>query len=183
MIFLCRAVRANFPGEDVCLESAGARLIWDEHGGAFVLRLEGLEVKEAAGPEAETGIRLEVALPEAEALSRSLAGFAGEHGLRLEEAPAAAELAEQPILAAAHVPGKSLVIFCEAPHLRLRLHEARCLEIQVTGEFKARRLPSREADIIIHLDGGSMTRLLGGVLALSRQVDESGQGRGEEPPG
>jgi hypothetical protein len=168
MIFSCPRVKANFPTEDLCLKSAAARLVWDEHGGTFVLRVEGLELLEPVEPRGETGIWLEVALPEPGTLSRSLAGFAAEHDLRLEPAAAGAELAESPLLAACHVPGKNLFIFCEDPHLCMRLNEAKNLEIRVSGVFKSRRVPSQEADIIIHLSLASMTRLLAGLLALSR---------------
>lgn len=167
MIFPCPRVKANFPVEDLCLASAAARLVWDEHGGTFVLRVEGLELLEPAEPRGETEIWLEVALPEPAILSRSLAGFAGEHGLRLGAEAAGAELAETPLLAACHVPGKKLFIFCEAPNLSLWLNEGKNLEMRVTGVFKARRVPSQEADIIIHLSLASMTRLLSGLLAMS----------------
>ena len=167
MIFPCPRVKANFPTEDLCLASAAARLVWDEHGGTFVLRVEGLELLEPAEPRGETEIWLEVALPEPVSLSRSLAGFAGEHGLRLATPDASPELSEPPILAACHVPGKNLFIFCEAPHLCLRLNEAKNLEIRVSGAFKSRRVPCQEADIIIHLSLASMTRLLAGLLAMS----------------
>ena len=174
MIFPCPRVKANFPTEDLCLASAAARLVWDEHGGTFVLRVEGLELLEPAEPRGETEIWLEAALPEPAILSRSLAGFAGEHGLRLRAEAAGAELAEPPILAACHVPGKNLFIFCEEPHLCIRLNDSKNLEIRVTGAFKSRRVPSREADIIIHLSMASMTRLLAGLLAI--------RGGGEKVP-
>lgn len=169
MIFPCPQVKANFPAEDLRLEIAAARLVWDEHGGTFVLRVEGLEVLEPAEPRGESWIWLEVALPAPETLSRSLAGFAGEHGLTLRKESAAAELAETPLLAACHVPGKKLFIFCEEPHLGLRLNAAKNLEMRVTGFFKGRRVPSQEADIIIHLSMASMTRLLAGLMAMSRE--------------
>jgi hypothetical protein len=169
MIFPCPRVKANFPTEDLRLASAAARLVWDEHGGTFVLRVEGLEVLEPAEPRGESGIRLEVALPEPGTLFRSLSGFAGEHGLLLATPAAGAELSEIPILAACHVPGKNLFIFCEDPHLSLRLKDSQNLEMRVTGAFKSRRVPSQEADIIIHLSLASMTRLLAGLLAMSRE--------------
>ena len=43
-------VAANFPAEKLRLANqAPARLVWDEHGGTFVLRIEGLEVLERTG--------------------------------------------------------------------------------------------------------------------------------------
>ena len=48
--------------------------------------------------------------------------------------------------------------------------------MRVTGVFKARRVPSQEADIIIHLSLASMTRLLAGLLAMSGQGHDCGGG-------
>ena len=45
MLFHCPTVQANFPAAKLRLVNrAPARLVWDEHGGTFVLRVEGLEV-------------------------------------------------------------------------------------------------------------------------------------------
>lgn len=166
MHFHCRRVQGNFPAEKLHLENQGpARLIWDEHGGTFVLRVEGLEVLEPA--DGETGIFLEVALPEPGSLAQQIESFAGRHNLRLGLKPAVADLAETPILAACHIPGKNLFIFCEEPRLTFRLLDATTMELQVTGVFKSRRVPCQETDVVIHLDLAAICRLLGGLLAWS----------------
>ncbi len=165
MILACTRLEANFPAEKLRLVNrAAARLLWDEHGGTFVLRVNDLEMQEAPELQGEPGLRLEAALPEAAALARHIEKFAGDHGLRL--APAAGpDLLEKPMLAACHLPGKGLFIFCEEAHLTLRRSGESTLEILVTGNFKARRVSCRETDLVIHLDMAAMARLLGGMLA------------------
>ena len=72
MLFHCPRVQANFPAEKLRLANQDpARLVWDEHGGTFVLRVEGLEVVAAPELQGEAGIRLEVDLPEPAALARA----------------------------------------------------------------------------------------------------------------
>ncbi len=169
MLLHCPLVAGDFPVAKLRLANRGpARLVWDEHGGTFVLRLDGLEVLEAPELEGEDRLRLEAALPEPGELAREIEGFAGFHGLRLEPA-GAPELTEKPRLAACHIPEKNLFIFCEEPRLTARRGAGQVLEILVTGAFKARRVPCQETDAVIHLDKAAMGRLLAGLLAWSRE--------------
>jgi hypothetical protein len=170
MVFDCLRVQANFPAEKLRLvDRDGTRLVWDEHGGTFVLRVEGLEVLEAPVLEGEADIQLEVALPEAETLAQGLEDFARGHGLRLGAAPAGEELTEALLLAACRLPERKLFIFCEAPRLRARLIEPRLLELAVTGAFRSRRVPCQETDLVLHLDPPAMSRVLAGMLAWTRK--------------
>jgi hypothetical protein len=163
-------MEANFPGEGLRLENrAQARMVWDEHGGTFVLRVEGLEVPEAAPPQGEPGIRLEFSLPEPESLAREVETFGGRHSLRPAPESAGPELAETPILVACHIPGRNLFIFCEESRLTVRLIAAQTMELLVTGVFKARQVRCTEPDLVIHLTTASMARLLGGLLGLTAQ--------------
>ncbi len=51
MRFNCPRVSANFPAEKLRLVNRDqTRMLWDEHGGTFVLRVEDLEVVEAPEP-------------------------------------------------------------------------------------------------------------------------------------
>jgi hypothetical protein len=170
MLFQCSRVLANFPAEKLRLVSGDqARMHWDEHGGTFVLRAEGLEVLEDPEGGVEAGIWLEVDLPDFEALTQKIENFAGEQGLRLGPAAAGAELTEAPLLAACHLPGKSLFIFCEAPQLTVRLQESQRLELMVKGAFRSRRVPCQDTDLVIHLDPAAMGRLLAGLLSWARE--------------
>ena len=178
MLFHCPRVRANFPAERLCLVNHDqARLRWDEHGGTFVLRTEDLEVLEAPELAGEAAIRLEAALPEPETLAQRIEEFAGRHSLRLGPAPAGAELTEAPLLAACHLPGKSLFIFCESAQLTARLQDSHLLELVVRGAFRARWVPCQETDLVIHLDQAAMCRLLAGMLGWARKGQETGKGR------
>ncbi len=171
MLFHCPSVAANFPAAGLRLVNrAPARLLWTEHGGTFVLRLEGLEVEEAPELQGQGDIRVEAELPEPADLAEMLEGFAGEHSLRLGPS-SQADLAEKPMLAACHIPGKNLFIFCEEPCLEIRRLNGRRMALTVTGAFKARRVPCQETDVVIHLDLAAIRRLLAGLLAWTRQIN------------
>jgi len=168
--FDCPRVLADFPAAKLRLQNREpARLIWDEHGGACVLRVEGLEVLEAPELRGEAGIWLEALLPPPVSLADLIEGFAPRHELRLEAAPAVAELLETPILAACHRPDQNLFIFCEASRLTARRRGPQRLELRVSGDFQTRRLLSRETDLVIHLTMASSSRLLASLLAWSRK--------------
>jgi hypothetical protein len=170
MLFHCHRVQANFPGEKLGLVNRDqTKLIWDEHGGTFVLRVEGLEVVEVPEATGEAGIRLEVDLPEAVSLAQRIESFAGRHSLRLEKTTAVEVISETPILAAGHIPGNSLFIYCEAPRFTLRLSGRQTMELRVDGVFKARRVPCQETDLVVHLEMAAMCRLLAGLLGWARR--------------
>ncbi len=170
MLFSCPRAQANFPTEKLRLANRGpARLVWDEHGGTMVLRVEGLEVLEAPELQGAAEIRLEVALPAPAALAGQIEIFAGQHSLHLDNGPFRVEFSETPVLAAGHIPGKNVFIFCEEPRLTVRRRETQAMELRVTGAFKSRRVPCQETDVVIHLDAAAMARLLAGLLAWARQ--------------
>jgi hypothetical protein len=170
MLFHCPRAQANFPAEKLRLANrTPARLVWDEHGGTMVLRVEGLEVLEVPELQGEAGIRLEVALPAPATLVRQIEDFAGRQALRLEPGPPRVEFSETPVVAACHLPGKNLFIFCEEPRLTIRRRETQVMELWVTGAFKSRRVPCQETDVVIHLEAAAMARLLAGLLAWTRE--------------
>lgn len=166
MVLQCTRARASFPGEGIALANDGiAGMIWDEHGGTFILRVEGLKPAPAGEPEA-AAIRVEVA-PAPSGLAGRVREFAAQHCLPLTApAPPGSDLVEAPILCACHVPGRSLFIYSEDALLVVRATGS-TLELAVTGTFKARRLPSRETDVIIHLAPAAMAHLLSFLLALA----------------
>ncbi len=172
MLFHCHRVQANFPGEKLGLVNQDhAKLLWDEHGGTFVLRVEGLEVVEAPEAPGEAGIRLEVELPQPASLAHLIENFAGRHSLRLGQETTAEVISETPILAAGHIPGKHLFVYCEAPRLTLRLSGRQSMELSIDGAFKARRVPCQATDLVIHLEMAAMCRLLAGMLGWARRGD------------
>ena len=140
-------------------------MVWDEHGGTFILRVDELAATEAPG-ESESAIILEIPLSLPEGLIRSLEEFAAQQQLPLAP-PSGPELLEDVVLAACHLPVQSLFVFAEEPRLVVkRCGEA--VELALTGAFKARRVPCRETDLVIHLSRAAMARLVALVLSLAR---------------
>jgi hypothetical protein len=162
MLLACRRVEAIFSGEGLRLGHDGETWVRGaEHGGYYILRVAGLEVKDLEGRGGEPGIVMEISLEPAEAVAEKIKVFASHHGLTLTApAPPAGQLELAPILAACHLPGKSLFIFCEEPQLTIRPLGAGTVELSVTGPFKSRRLPCQETDLVIHVEMAAMAQLL-----------------------
>ena len=133
-------------------------MVWDEHGGTFVLRVDELAATEVAAGESETGIILEIPLSPREGLIRSLEEFAAQQQLPLAP-PSGPELLEEAVLAACHLPEQNLFVFAEEPRLAVK-RRGEAVELAVTGHFKARRVPCRETDLVIHLTKAAMARLV-----------------------
>jgi hypothetical protein len=140
-------------------------MVWDEHGGTFVLRVDELAATEVAG-ELESAIILEIPLSLPEELIRSLEEFAAQQQLPLAP-PSGPELLEDVVLAACHLPGQNLFVFAEAPRLAVK-RRGEAVELAVEGPFKTRRVPCRETDLVIHLTKAAMARLVALVLSLAR---------------
>jgi hypothetical protein len=142
-------------------------MVWDEHGGTFVLRVEELVATEVAAGELPTGITVEIPLAAPERLIPSLEGFAAQQQLPLALPPSGPELQEEIVLAACHLPEQKLFVFAEEPHLAVK-KRGESVELAVTGSFKARRVPCQETDLVIHLTKAAMARLVSLVLSLAR---------------
>jgi hypothetical protein len=141
-------------------------MLWDEHGGTFVLRVEELAATEVAAGEAETGIILEIPLSAREELIRSLEEFAAQQQLPLAP-PSGPELVVEVVLAACHLPVQNLFVFAEEPRLEVK-KRGEAVELALSGVFKTRRLPCQETDLVIHLTRAAMARLVALVLSLAR---------------
>jgi hypothetical protein len=171
MLLPCPQIKAVFPAERLRLRNLEpTQLLWDRHHGSpFLVKVGGLEVQ-ALGEEAPTAsIRLEIGLSPPEKLVRELEVFGASMGLTL--APLAGppqELREKPVLAACHIPGPKLFVFCEDSELKAR-PQAHTLELIIGGSFKARRLPCQEADFLMYLEPSASARLLSCLLTLARQ--------------
>ena len=167
MLIPCSRVQALIaePGIRLDRHTPGS-MLWDEHGGTFVLRIEELAATEVPAGESETGIILEIPLSLREELIRSLEEFAALQQLPLTP-PSGPELLEEPILAACHLPAQNLFVFAEEPRLTAK-RRGEAVELAVTGSFKARRVPCQETDLVIHLTRAAMARLVALVLSLAR---------------
>ena len=141
-------------------------MVWDEHGGTFVLRVDELAATEVAAGESESAIILEIPLSAREELIRSLEEFAAQQQLPLAP-PSSPELVVEVVLAACHLPGQNLFVFAEEPRL-LGKRRGEAVELALTGDFKARRVPCWETDLVIHLTRVAMARLVAFVLSQAR---------------
>jgi hypothetical protein len=167
MLIPCSRARAVFGGHGVRLDRATpGSMVWDEHGGTYVLRVEDLETSETAPGELDTGIVLSIPLSPGAGFRRDLEEFAAQQQLPLTASPPP-ELEEKVVLAACHLPGRNLFIFAEDPDLTVR-QRGETLEIAVAGNFKSRRVPCQAVDLVIHLDRAAMARLASLTLSLVR---------------
>jgi hypothetical protein len=167
MLIPCSRLQASFADPGIRLElGAPASMVWDEHGGTFVLKVGGLKVTDLMTPTEASDCRLEISLTSGPALISALEEFAGLHQLLLAQ-PSTPDLEEAVLLAACHLPGKNLFVFAEEPTLTA-LPRGEAVELVVSGVFKARRVPCQETDLVIHLTKAAMTRLVAFVLNLAR---------------
>ncbi len=167
MLIPCTRFQASFADPRIRLElKTPAPIMWDEHGGTFVLKVGDLEVAELTAPPAESGCRLEISLTPGADLISALEEFAGLHQLPLA-LPSAPDLEEGVLLAACHLPGQNLFVFAEEPTLTA-MRRGETVELAVLGHFKARRVPCQATDLVIHLTKAAMTKLVAFVLSQAR---------------
>jgi hypothetical protein len=167
MLIPCTRFQASFADPGISLKlKASAPIIWDEHGGTFVLKVDDLEVTELTAPPAESGCRLEISLTPGADLARALEEFAALHQLPLAPPPAL-DPEESALLAACHLPGRNLFVFAEEPTLTA-IRRGETVELAVLGDFKSRRVPCQATDLVIHLTKATMTKLVAFVLSQAR---------------
>jgi len=168
MLIPCSRAQAVIAEPGIRLERrAPGLMVWDEHGGTFVLRVEELAATEVPAGESETGIILEIPLSLGEGLIRDLEDFAAQQQLPLAP-PSGPELLEEAVLAACHLPAQNLFVFAEEPRLTVK-RRGEAVELAVAGSFKTRRVPCQETDLVIHLTRAAMARLVAFVLSLARE--------------
>lgn len=170
MLLHCPRVRAVFPREKIRLEHRGpAWMLWTEHGGSLILKAGDLKFGELTEPVEESGLFLEVELSPLGKVVAEIEGFAAGHKLALAATAAPDPVClVQPILAACHLPEQQKFIFTEDSRLEARPGKAGTVEITVRGEFRARTLPCREADLVMHLSPRDLAQLLSYLLALAQ---------------
>ena len=167
MLIPCSRIQAIFAVQGVRLaRHTPGFMVWDEHGGTFVLRVDELAATEVAAGESESAVILEIPLSLPEGLIRSLTEFAAQQQFPLAP-PSGPELLEEVVLAACHLPVQNLFVFAEEPRLVVK-RRGEAVELALTGAFKARRVPCQETDLVIHLTRAAMARLVALVLSLAR---------------
>jgi hypothetical protein len=167
----CTTAQALFPAADVKLYMENPlSLLWDcHHGDTFVLKVGGLAVAPLSGEAAVNSILLELSLAPPEEVVNKIEQFAAQQNLSL--APWSTlpdELAEPLTLAACHLPEAKLFIFCETATLTARATPGGNMQILVTGEFKTRKVPCQETDLVLHLERAHSSRVLSYCFSVVR---------------
>lgn len=171
MHLTCTRTQAVFPSEGVKLSNEKPlSLLWDcHHGDTFVLKVEGLTVEPLSKEVAAGPIMLEVSLaPPAEVLNK-IEHFAAHHSLALTPSTLPEDLVEPLTLAACHLPEAKLFVFCETATLTARTTPEGNVLLTVTGDFKSRKVPCQETDLLLHLERAHASRLLTYCFAVVRE--------------
>jgi hypothetical protein len=171
MYLTCILLQARLPSEgwQVFTEKP-LPLLWDcHHGDTFVLMAKGLAAESLPQDTAAGPITLEVRLtPDAEVL-REIETFAAHHNLALTGWPTLPEELEEPLtLAACHLPGPKLFVFSEKATLTARATAEGNVQLTITGDFKSRKVPCQETDLVLHLERANSTRLLSYCFSMIR---------------
>jgi hypothetical protein len=170
MLLHCPRVQVRFPQEKVFLEHVGpAWMLWAEHGGTLILRVGDLKLQEIASAADASSLFLEVELAPAENVIHEIEVCAAQHDLILTPlGPPEPEFNARPLLAACHLPEHQKFIFAEESRLQVRPSPGGTVEMEVQGAFRARTVPSQEADLVIHLTPGDLAGLLAYLRAVAR---------------
>ena len=171
MHLTCTMTQAVFPLEGVRLYTEKPLpLLWDcHHGDTFVLKVGELAVVTLSEEVVVSPIILEVSLaPVGEVLSK-IEHFAAHHNLALAPWPTLPEELVEPLtLAACHLPEAKLFVFCESPTLQARATPEGNVQLEVTGDFKSRKVPCQETDLMLHLERPHSSRLLSFCFSIVR---------------
>ena len=171
MHLTCTQLQAWFPSEGwKVVNENPLPLLWDcHHGDTFVLMAKGLTAEPLSGEAPAQPITLEVSLtPHAQVLV-DIEPFAAHHNLALAPWPTLPEeLAEPLTLAACHLPGPKLFVFSENATLTVRATQEGNVRLIVTGDFKSRKVPCQEIDLVFHLERANSSRLLSYCYSLVR---------------
>ena len=163
MHLTCTLIQALFPSAGFkVFNKDPLSLLWDcHHGDTFVLKVGGLAVESWSGEAVSERITLEVSLAPVDAVLGKIEHFTAHHNLALTPWPTLPEELVEPLtLAACHLPEAKLFVFCEKASLTARITPEGNLRLEVTGEFKSRKVPCQETDLILHLERANSSRLL-----------------------
>jgi hypothetical protein len=171
MHLTCTFLQARLPSEGwQVFSEKPLPLLWDcHHGDTFVLLAKGLTAEPLSKDAAAPPITLEVSLtPHAQVLGE-IETFAAHQNLPIAAWSTLPEELEEPLtLAACHLPGPKLFVFCENATLRARATPEGNVRLMVTGDFKSRKVPCQETDLLLHLERAHSTRLLSYCFSLVR---------------
>ena len=162
MHLTCTMAQALFPAEGFKVwNEKPLSLLWDcHHGDTFVFMVKGLQVESFEGAAGEP-ITLEVSLAPFNEVLGSIENFAAHHNLALTPLTPLPEVLEKPLtLAACHLPAAKLFVFSENATLTARATPEGKVRLVVTGEFKSRKVPCQETDLLLHLERAHASGLL-----------------------
>jgi hypothetical protein len=171
MHLTCTRAQALFPPEGFkAFNDQPLSLLWDcHHGDTFVLMVKGLKVEPLSGQAAPEPLTLEVSLAPGHEVLATFQDFAAQHNLALTPlASKPLELEESLTLAACHVPGSKLFVYSEKAMLTARATPEGNVQLVVKGDFKSRKIPCQETDLLLHLERPGSTRLLNYCLSVIR---------------
>jgi hypothetical protein len=168
MLIDCLHIKAVFPSAGCALTAeAPCQLHWDcHHGDTFILRVAGLTMTAIPQEAADSEIVIEISLSPREKFLPEAERFAAAQNLEISLFPTPpAVWTERATLSAAHAPATKQFIFSEESSLAARITGPLQYELAVRGPFKTRVAPSRDTDVIIHLERPSSAGLLSFLLA------------------
>jgi hypothetical protein len=173
MHLTCTQLQAWFPSEGWKVVNENPYpLLWDcHHGDTFVLMAKGLTAEPLSGEASAQPITLEVSLTPHARVLVDIETFAAHQNLALAPWPTLPEeLAEPLTLAACHLPGPKLFVFSEKATLTARATPEGNVQLTVTGDFKSRKVPCQEIDLLFHLERANSSRLLSYCYSLVRGI-------------
>jgi hypothetical protein len=171
MHLTCTLLRARFPSEGwQVFNEKPLSLLWDcHHGDTFVLMAKGLTAEPLSQDTAAEPITLEVGLTPNGQVLGEIETFAAHQNLALTPLPTLPEELEEPLtLAACHLPGPKLFVFSEQATLTARATPEGNVRLTVTGDFKSRKVPCQETDLLLHLERANSSRLLSYCFSIVR---------------
>lgn len=169
MHFTCTSWEAIFPGAPAALRGTTPLTVsLDCHDRPpYILRVAPLEIASLPAAAEADLIRFRLSLSPGPETRAALQAFAVLHSLPLTPPATPEEVWEEPLLlAASHLAEGKMFIFSEKAVLHCRRSGPLEVECEVTGPFKARRLPCQETDVILHLEAPATARLLSWLLAV-----------------
>jgi hypothetical protein len=171
MHLTCTLLQARFPSEEwQVFNEKPLSLLWDcHHGDTFVLMAKGLNAEPLSPDTTAEPFSLELSLSPSALVLVEIETFAAHHNLALATWPTLPEELEEPLtLAACHLPGPKLFVYSEHAVLTARATPEGNVRLTVTGDFKSRKVPCQETDLLLHLERAKSTRLLSYCFSIVR---------------